>query len=41
MIDKLCEADGSPSNKVSYMADASRMLVMAVEEIVEDKYEEN
>lgn len=33
LIDKLTEADGSPTNKVQYLIDAARMLSATVAEI--------
>lgn len=42
VIDKLCEADGSPDaiSAFSYLADASRLLSLAIWEISEEHYTE-
>lgn len=36
VIEKLCEADGSPSNKLSYLADAARLLAWSIAEIAQE-----
>lgn len=39
VIDKLCEADGSPSNKISYLAEAASMLAFTIAEIAQEEVE--
>ena len=40
LIEKICEADGSPQNKVSYLAEAAKLLVYAIEEITMESIDE-